>query len=182
MNAASRGRALQSRPGGSVGCILNYCKDDLSGDLLVVAFYGTAVLVTLGLSLLARSRSIRTAALLITGAWAFGLFAFFYVKIPAYFLVAIMLDTVLAFHFWRMAKVEIFSAPLCLIMLFEITVVTFTQAVGLTTYSTLFAMNRLFELTLLYLIGCSLFRIHILRLQRRSEKPITGWRANFVVG
>ena len=165
-----------------MGCILNYCKDDLSGDLLVVAFYGMAVLITVGLSFLARSRSIRGAAMLISGAWVFGLFSFFYVNVPAYFLVAVMLDTVLAFHFWRTAKVEIFAAPLCLIMLVEITVVTFSQAVGLTTYSTLFAMNRFFELTLLYLIGCSLLRIHILRLQRKSEKPITGWRANFVVG
>lgn len=168
--------------GDRVGCILNYCKDDLSGDLLVVAFYGTAVLITLGLSFVARSRSIRTAAMLISGAWTFGLFAFFYVKVPAYFLVAVMLDTVLAFHFWRMAKVEIFAAPLCLIMLLEITVVTFSHAVGLTTYATLFTMNRFFELTLLYLIGCSLFRIHILRLQRKSDQPITGWRAKFVVG
>ncbi len=163
-------------------CIFSYCKEDLSGDLLVVAFYATVVLVTVCLSFLARSRSIRTAACLIGGAWAFGLFAFFYVKVPAYYLVAVMLDTMLAYHFWQMAKVEIFPAALYLILLFEIAFVTFALAAGLSTYWTLFVMNRLFEVTLVYLIGCALFRIHIRRRQEKSQSPITGWRLKFVVG
>jgi len=165
-----------------MGCVLNRCTDHIASDLLVVAYYATFVLLAVGLSYLANSRSIRTAASLIGIVWALGLFAFFYLNITSYFLVAVMLDTILAYHFWRMAKVELFAAPLYLILLFEITFIAFTQAVGLSSFSTMFALNRLFEATLLYLIGCSLFRIHVLRLQKKSKEPITGWRAKFVVG
>lgn len=163
-------------------CILNYCSDKMAVDLLVVAYYATAVLTTVGLSYLAHSRSIRTAASLIGGAWVFGLFTFFYLNLTGYYLVAVMLDTIIAYHFWRMAKVEIFPAPLVMALLFEISFIVFAQAVGLSSFGTMFVLNRLFELMLLYLIGCSLFRIHIRRLQNRSDQKITGWRANFVVG
>ncbi len=165
-----------------MGCILNRCTDHVASDLIVVAYYATFVLVAVGLSYFANSKSIRTAASLIGVGWAFGLFAFFYLDVSGYFLVAVMYDTILAYHFWRMAKVELFAAPLCLILLFEITFITFTQAVGLSSFSTMFVLNRLFEATLLYLIGCSLFRIHVLRLQKKSKEPITDWRARFVVG
>lgn len=165
-----------------MGCILNRCTDQVASDLLVIAYYATFVLVAVGLSYLALSRSIRTAASLIGIAWAFGLFAFFYLNGPSYFLVAVMLDTILAYHFWRMAKAQLFAAPLCLIFLFEIAFVTFTQAVGFSTFWTMFVLNRLFELTLLYLIGCSFFRIRIMRLQKKLKEPITDWRVRFVVG
>ena len=95
-----------------------------------------------------------------------GLFAFFYLNGPSYFLVAVMLDTILAYHFWRMAKVELFPAPLCIILLFEITFIVFATSVGLANHATLFVLNRIFELILLYLIGCSLFRIAIRKLRK----------------
>lgn len=163
-------------------CILNYCSEKMAVDLLVVGYYATAVLTTVGLSFLANSRSIRTAATLIGGAWAFGLFSFFYLNVVGYYLVAVMLDTIIAYHFWRMAKAEIFPAPLVIALLFEISFIIFAQAVGVSSFGTMFVLNRLFELMLLYLIGCSLFRIHIRRLQKKSDQPITGWRAHFVVG
>lgn len=162
-------------------CIFGYCKEDLSSEIFVVAYYAALVLAAVGLSLLARSRAIRTAALLIAGAWALSLFAFFYVRIPAYFPVVVILDAVLAYRFGRMAKVHFFPAPLCVLQLVEIAFVAVAVTAGLPTYWTLFVMNRLFELTLIYLIGCALFRIHLLRRQRKSKTPITGWRANFVV-
>lgn len=165
-----------------MGCILNRCNDHVAGDLLVVAYYAAFVLTAVRLSYLANSRSIRTAASLIGIAWAFGLFAFFYLNPPSYFLVAVMLDTILAYHFWRMAKVEIFPAPLCIILMVEITFITFSQAAGLSHYATMFILNRIFEATLLYLIGCSVFRIRLLRHQRNSKSPITDWRVRFVTG
>lgn len=167
--------------GGAMGCILNRCTDHVAGDLTVVAYYATAVLITVGLSYLANSRSIRTAASLISMTWAFGLFAFFYLNLQGYYLVSVMLDTIIAYQFWRMAKSEIFAAPLCVVLLFEITFAIFTQAAGFSPDWTMFILNRLFELILLYLIGCSLFRIHILRLQKKSDEPITDWRVRFVM-
>ncbi len=165
-----------------MGCILNRCTDHVASDLLVVAYYATFVLLAVGLSYLANSKSIRTAASLIGMGWAFGLFAFFYLNVSGYFLVAVMYDTILAYHFWRMAKAQLFAAPLYIVLLFEITFITFTQAVGLSSYATMFVLNRLFEVILLYLIGCSLFRLHVLRLQQKSKEPITDWRVRFVVG
>lgn len=165
-----------------MGCILNRCTDHVESDLLVIAYYATFVLLAVGLSYLANSKSIRTAASLIGMGWAFGLFAFFYLNVSGYFLVAVMYDTILAFHFWRMAKAQLFTAPLYIVLLFEITFITFTQAVGLSSYATMFILNRLFEVILLYLIGCSLFRLHVLRLQKKSKEPITDWRVRFVIG
>ena len=165
-----------------MGCILNRCTDHVASDLLVVAYYATFVLVAVGLSYIANSKSIRTAASLIGMGWAFGLFAFFYLNVSGYFLVAVMYDTILAYHFWRMAKVEFFAAPLYIALLFEITFIIFTQGVGLSTHATMFILNRLFEMILLYLIGCSLFRLHVRRLQRNSKEPITDWRVRFVIG
>jgi len=165
-----------------MGCILNRCTDHVASDLLVIGYYATFVLVAVGLSYLANSKSIRTAASLIGMGWAFGLFAFFYLNLSGYFLVAVMYDTILAYHFWRMAKVELFAAPLCIALLFEIAFVIFTQGVGLSSYATLFILNRVFEVILLYLIGCSLFRLHVLCLQRKSKEPITDWRVRFVIG
>ncbi len=165
-----------------MGCILNRCTDHVESDLLVIAYYATFVLLAVGLSYLANSKSIRTAASLIGMGWAFGLFAFFYLNVSGYFLVAVMYDTILAFHFWRMAKAQLFAAPLYIVLLFEITFITFTQAVGLSSYATMFILNRLFEVILLYLIGCSLFRLHVLRLQKKSKEPITDWRVRFVIG
>lgn len=165
-----------------MGCILNRCTDHVESDLLVIAYYATFVRLAVGLSYLANSKSIRTAASLIGMGWAFGLFAFFYLNVSGYFLVAVMYDTILAFHFWRMAKAQLFAAPLYIVLLFEITFITFTQAVGLSSYATMFILNRLFEVILLYLIGCSLFRLHVLRLQKKSKEPITDWRVRFVIG
>ncbi len=163
-------------------CIFDYCKANLSGDLLVVAYYATLVLITLVAAFLSRSRVIRVAALLITGAWVLGTFSFFYLKLPAHYVVAIALDATLGFCFWRMAQRRILAAALCLIHLAEIAFITAALSAGLSTWWTLFTLNRLFELTLLYLIGASLFRLHLRRRQSRSQAPLTGWRANFMAG
>lgn len=163
-------------------CIFSYCKEDLSGDLLVVAFYAALVLLTLGAAFLSRSRVIRTAARLIAGAWLVGTFSFFYLKLPAHYLVAIALDAMLAFCFWRMAQRRILAAALCLIHLVEIAFITAALSAELSTWWTLFTLNRLFELTLLYLIGASLLRLHLRQRQANSQTPLTGWRANFMAG
>lgn len=163
-------------------CIVSYCKEDLSGDLFVVAFYATAVLITLGVSFLSRSRSIRTAAVLIGGSWVIGTVSFFSLKPPAHYFVAVMLDATLALCFWRMAKHQIFPAALCLIHLAEIAFIAAALSVGLSTWWTLFTLNRMFELTLLYLIGCSILRVYIWRRHAKTQTPPSGWRANFVSG
>lgn len=81
-----------------------------------------------------------------------------------------------------MAQRRILAAALCLIYLAEIVFIITALSVGISTWWTLFTLNRLFELTLLYLIGCSAFRLYLRRRQAKSHTPLTGWRANFVAG
>ena len=163
-------------------CILNYCSGHAAADYLVIFYYFAAVALACGLSYLAHSKAIRTAASLIAIAWAFGLFAYLYLAGPGYFLVAVMLDTVLLFQFWRMGRVSIFPVPLFYLLMFEIAFIVLSQSVGMTNFATMFVLNRVFEAMLVYLIGCSLFRMHVTRLQEKSAAPITDWRVRFVVG
>jgi len=163
-------------------CILNYCSGHTGADLLVIAYYLSAVLLAVGLSYAGRSKLIRTVASLVGICWAFGLFTFLYMNIASYFLVAVMLDTILAYQFWRIGKKSFFTVPLFYLMMVEIAFIVFSQGVGLSTYATLFVLNRLFELTLLYLIGCAIFRIRLRQVQRKSKEPITDWRVRFVTG
>lgn len=166
----------------TMGCILNYCSGHVAADLLVIAYYLTGVLAAVGLSYIAGSKLIRTAASLVGICWAFGLFSYLYLNVASYYLIAVMLDTILAYQFWRIGKKSFFAAPLFYLIMFEIAFIVLAQGAGLSTYATLFVLNRIFELTLLYLIGCSLFRLHVLRLQKNSKEPITDWRVCFVAG
>ncbi len=153
-----------------MGCFLNHCSENFAAEIKVIGLYGVAVFIMIALSILARSKSIRTAATLIGVTWALGIFGFFYLNIEGYFLFAVMLDTIVAHQFWRMSKVSIFPAPLCILMLFEITFIIFAKSIGFGNYGTVFALNRLFELTLLYIIGCSLFRIVVRAMREYLEK------------
>ena len=163
-------------------CIFEYCKADLSGDLFVVGFYATLVLITLVAAFLSQSRVIVIAAVLIAGAWVMGTFSFFYLRPPSHYLIAIALDATLAFCFWRMARRRILAAALCIVHLAEFAFIVAAVSSSLSTWWTLFTLNRLFELTLLYLIGVTLFRLHLRRRHAKSGVPFTGWRANFMAG
>lgn len=162
-------------------CIFAYCKPDLSGDLRVVAFYATAVLVTLGLSFLARSRSIRVAAWLVAGAWALSLFSYVYLQIPRHYFIDVALNIGLAWQFRRMARSEIFPAPLYLLTLAQMAFVVGALAIGVSDPVIGFILNRFFEATLLYLAGCSVFRTYVRRRQAGAATRITDWQARFVV-
>ena len=111
-----------------------------------------------------------------------GTVSFFYFRPPSHYLVAIVLDAMLAFCFWRMARRRSLAAVLCLIHLVDIGVIVAALSSSFPTWWTLFTLNRLFELTLLYLIGASLFRLHLRRRQANSRAPLTGWRANLMAG
>lgn len=162
-----------------MGCILNYCREPLWGDLLVVAFYGAAVTLMLVLATLARLKSLRMAAALIGWLWVVGLLYFFYFDGPLYFPAAIFFDVLLARVFWRMSQDTVFATPLCVILIVEIAFNLSAIALSIDAYWRLFVLNRLFELTLLYVMGCSIFRIRLRRAARRGSPHPKGWRADF---
>ena len=165
-------------------CILQYRKAEMSGDFLVAAHYGTLVLITLVAAFLSQSRVIRAAALSIAGAWMIGITFFFYLKPPAHYPVADAPDGTRAVCFWRMAQRRIQAAALCLIHLAEVhfAFITAAMSVGLSTWWTLFTLNRLLELTRLDLIGVTLFRLHLRRRIAKAQAALTGWRWKFMAG
>ena len=134
------------------------------------------------LAICAKSTSILKVALLICSAWLFSLFSFLYIDVPAYFLLAIIIDSVLAFQFWRMAQFEIFPVILCVIMLCEVGFLATAVAVSFDDYWTIFVLNRSFELMLLYVIGSSIYRIHGLRYDKEKQEPPRVWRLQFIAG
>ncbi len=166
--------------GAGMHCILNHCHAQLANDILVVGFYATAVLTMIACALLSQSNTIWNCALLIGGSWLISLFAFFYLDGPAaLFAVTLIIDICLAWRFWRMAQRDVFPAGLCLILIGEITFVLAAKAVALDAYWTTFGLNRIFEITLLYVIGSSLLRQHLLRVEERGLEHSHGRRKHF---
>lgn len=161
-------------------CILNHCHAQMANDILVVGFYGTAVLTMIACAFLARSITIWNCALLIGGSWLISLFAFFYLEAPAALaVVTLIVDSCLAWRFWRMAQRDVFPGGLCLILIGEIAFVLAAKAVALNAYWTTFGLNRIFEITLLYLIGGSLLRLRLLREEEQVPEQSHGRRKLF---
>jgi hypothetical protein len=154
-----------------MNCILNHCHAQISNDSLVIGAYGAAVLTMLILASFARSKSIRTAAFLIAGSWVMSSFAFFYFDARfAIILTAILIDLPLAWKFRQMTNSRVFPSALCLLMLGEVLFVLAAAAVALDTYWLVFGLNRIFEITILYVIGCSLLRLRLLRAEEQDTE------------
>lgn len=97
-------------------------------------------------------------------------------------MMVLFVDGLLAYHFWRMAQFEIYPAVLCIIMLCEIAFTVVAVSLSFQFFWIAFVLNRFFELTLIYVSGCSVFRLWVLRQEQKTQKPATGWRAHFVAG
>ncbi|MEQ1931996.1 MAG: hypothetical protein ABL957_15900 [Parvularculaceae bacterium] len=161
-------------------CILNHCHALMANDILVVGFYGTAVLTMIACAFLSKSNTIRKCALLIGGSWLITIFGYFYLDRPAAFIAAtLFVDSFLAWRFWRMAQRDVFPAGLCLILTGEIAFVLAAKAVALDAYWTAFWLNRIFEITLLYIIGGSLLRLRLLRAGVRAPEHSHGRRKHY---
>ena len=160
-------------------CILNHCHDGADGDWILIVYYAVAVSCMLVSALFSKSKMIRSAALLITAAWAFSLFAMLYIGGAAYLYVAVMINCVLAWRFFRLAQRDLFPIVLLLIVICENLFLGFAIATSFDWWWTIFTLNRLFELMLLYIIGSSLFRMRVLKSVDENRKPPRGWRAQF---
>lgn len=164
-----------------MNCILNHCHAPLANDILIVGFYGTAVLTMIACAMVARSNTIRRCAFLIGGSWIITIFSYFYLDSPAAFsAVTLIVDALLACRFWRMAQCSVFPAGLCLILIGEIAFVLAAKTVALDAYWTAFWLNRIFEITLLYIIGGSLLRLRLLRADERGSEHAHGRRKHFL--
>lgn len=146
-----------------MNCIWNHCNEHIALDIAVITYYASAVGLTIIFALLSQSKSIKTAALMISTVWLFSLLYFLAIGGTKYFLTAAFIDAILAYQFWRMAKTEAFPAPLCCLMIADVTFVAIATLFSFTEFWTIFVLNRIFELTLAYMIGASIYRIRKLR-------------------
>ena len=153
-------------------CILNHCHDGIGGDYLVIGFYVTAVSFLFIMAFLSRSNSIQTAATLIAGSWIFSAAYFFYIGGAGYYLLVILINLLLAFRFLKMSQVQLFPVVLCAIFFMEAGFLTIARTVSFEPYWTIFILNRVFELSLLYIIGCSIHRIRKFR-PATEKQPLT---------
>ncbi|HBS31008.1 MAG TPA: hypothetical protein DEA40_04600 [Parvularcula sp.] len=69
--------------------------------------------------------------------------------------------------FWRQSRNEVFPLPLFLLSGLSVVLYLLTTLSGLSYWWIAFASNRLFDLMLLYIASCALFRI--LRLRQRKK-------------
>jgi len=121
-------------------------------------------------ALRSKSKTIQNCAFLIGGSWLIMIVAYFYLDHAAvYFALTLTLDALLACCFWRMAQRTVFPAGLCLILLGEIAFLLAAKAVAIDVYWTSFWLNRIFEITLLYIIGGSLLRLRLLRGEAQGQ-------------
>ena len=159
----------------SVDCILNHCHDGIIGDYLVIGFYGIAVLFMFTLAFLSKSNSIQFAAALIAGSWVFSAGYFFYVGGKGYYLLVIVLNLLLAIRFLKMSQVQLFPVVLCAIFFTSAGFLVIARTVSFDAYWTIFILNRVFELSLFYVIGCSIHRIRKLRpmIEKQPSSPRT---------
>ena len=159
--------------------ILNHCHDGAGADWIIIAFYAIAVACMLTSAVVSRSSMIRTAALLITAAWAYSLFAYLYIGKASYFVLAFVIDAMLAYRFRIMAQRDLFPVALFYICLVEMAFICFAFAVVMDNFWIVFWLNRIFDLTLLYIIGSSLLRSRYLRRAGDKKNRLGGWRAQF---
>lgn len=165
-----------------MNCILNHCHEQIAVDYVVIAYYAVAVGVMIVFSLLSQSKTIRIAALMISGVWLFSILYYLAIGGVQYFTLVVLMDGLLAYQFWRMSKAEAFPAALCCLMIADIAFITTAAAFSLAEFWMIFVLNRIFELTLAYIMGASIYRIRKLRPPENDEASAGDRTFKFIAG
>lgn len=163
-------------------CILNHCHDGADGDWILIIYYALAVTSMVVFALLSQSKTIQTAALMISGVWLFSILSFLAVGGAKYFALVVLLDGALAYQFWRMSRTEFFPAPLCCFMIADILFILIASVFSMTEFWKIFILNRIFELTLIYIIGSSIYRIRKLRPPEHEDAVMDNGSFRFLAG
>ncbi len=142
-----------------MSCFGSFCFREITQDSLIILSYGAAVAIMLGAAFSASSRTLRRSASMIAIAWLITIACFLSSRGVPLFAEQLALDVVLACLFRRMARFEIFPAILCVLFVGEAIFIAAGLAAALDPYWIMFTLNRVFELTLVFITGCSLFRI-----------------------
>jgi len=142
-----------------MNCILKHCHEQIMTDAVIIVLYATAVSAMIVFAWFSQSKTIQSAALMIAGVWLVSITYFLYIGGPQYYAMTLLVNCVLGYQFWRMARAEIFPAALCVLVICEAFFLIGAVAMALDAYWIIFVLNRIFELILAYIIGCSIYRI-----------------------
>jgi len=118
----------------------------------------------------ARSQQIVAAAIALTTGWVFSL-AWYWVAGrhgPSWGYAVI--DLALAVYFWRASKGRWFPVPLFYIHASFIVYYIYATLIAAPPWWVIMFVNRLFELAVAYVIGCSVYRIVRLRTNMDRAK------------
>ena len=163
-------------------CILNHCHAGADGDWILIVYYTLAVASMIIFALLSQSKTIQTAALMISGVWLLSILSFLAVGGAKYFTLVVLLDGALAYQFWRMSRTEFFPAPLCCFMIADILFILIASLFSMTEFWKIFILNRIFELTLIYIVGSSIYRIRKLRPPEQEDAVMGDGSFRFLAG
>lgn len=118
----------------------------------------------------ARLQVIFTAAQLLTAGWIYSVFAWRFLDGAELRFAFALQDATLAYIFFQMSRGRWFPVALFIIhvvmLIHHLAVVIFDVPVSMIG---LF-LNRLFELALVYVGGCALYRIRVRRMDALTEK------------
>jgi len=160
------------RGGVKMNCILNHCHEQIATDVAVIIYYATAVSAMIVFAWFSQSKTIQSAALMIASVWLASIMYFLYIGGPQYYALTLLVDCLLGYQFWRMARAEIFPAILCVLVICQAIFLIGAAAMALDAYWIIFVLNRIFELILAYMIGCSIYRIR--KLKAPDERSSCG--------
>jgi hypothetical protein len=118
----------------------------------------------------ARSRPISSAAWLLAGGWLVSIVIWRCVGESARAVSFAALDAALAGAFLTMARGRLFPAPLFVLHAALVFYHVYARLVGSDIGWVGAFLNRAFEMALIYVGGCALFRI--LALRRRRDEPM----------
>lgn len=120
--------------------------------------------VVLILAYAARLRVIFTAAQLLAAGWIFSVLAWRFLDGAQLHLALVLQDATLAYLFFRMSRGRWFPVALFAIHVLMLAHNLFVAAFGVPDIFVSMFLNRLFELALVYVGGCALYRIRVRRL------------------
>ena len=125
--------------------------------------------MVIALSLVAQSRQIVAAAVALALGWGFSLLWFWTGSRSGHVWGYAVIDAALAAYFWTSSQRRWFPVPLFFIHAALVCYFVYVALVGLHTWFWIAAfVNRLFDVALVYVAGCAIYRIRALK-QRRNR-------------
>jgi len=110
-----------------------------------------------------RSREISAAAHVVALAWCASFFWFYFFYGSGETWGYAIIDGVIAWHFWRKSRHSLFALPLFYILFGFVFLNLASTLMNLSDWWLAFLFNRLFEIELLYIVSCSVYRMRKLR-------------------